>query len=165
MKSSASIIGIVAVFVAAYAAAGKPVADNEMGLSKTSVFEDPSPEVFQYPETKPAAAKALPVAWDGAPPQVPHDITAFLPIKPDANACLDCHDKPSLLEKLIKEMPKPVPEMMRKIVKGGPTPMPVSHYNRSEGRLEFNNALYLCNQCHVPQANVGELVGNSFKGQ
>ena len=161
MNPSASIIGIVAVFVAACAAAG-PMAENEMGLSKTGVFEDPSPETFQYPDTKPAKAAPLPRAWEGAPPQIPHDITAFLPIKPDENACLSCHDKPSLLEKLINEMPKPMPDMMHKMVKGGPTPMPLSHYHRSEGKLEFSNARYFCSECHVPQANVGELVGNSF---
>jgi cytochrome c-type protein NapB len=147
MKRSASIIGIVAVFVAACAAAGKPMAENEMGLSRTSVFEDPSPEVFQYPQTAPAAATRLPVAWDGAPPQIPHAIEPFMPIKADTNSCLDCHDKPS---------------MMGKKVEGRPTAMPESHYTKVEGKWEHNNSLYICTQCHVPQANVKDLVGNSF---
>jgi cytochrome c-type protein NapB len=147
MKRSASIIGIVAVFVAACAATGKPIAENEMGLSRTSVFEDPSPEVFQYPETKPAAATALPVAWDGAPPQIPHDIDAYLPIKADANACLDCHDKPANMGK--KE-------------KGRPTAMPESHYTKVEDKWERSNSRYVCTQCHAPQASVKDLVGNSF---
>lgn len=148
MKRSASLI-VITVFAAACATAGKPpMADNEMGLSKTSVFEDPSPEVFQYPQTTPAAATPLPVAWAGAPPQIPHEMSDYLPIKADANACLDCHDKPA---------------NMGKKAKGRPTAMPESHYTKVEGKWERNNSLYVCTQCHVPQASVKDLVGNSFK--
>jgi cytochrome c-type protein NapB len=146
MKRSAILIATVAALVVA-ACASKPVADNELGLSKTSVFDDPSPEVFQYPDTKPAVAVALPVAWEGAPPQVPHNIDAMLPIRADENACLDCHDKPA---------------NMGKKVQGKPTAMPQSHYTQVEGKWERNNNRYFCNQCHVPQANVKDLVSNNF---
>lgn len=152
MKNRALLFGTVAAWVVtAYAPCqAGPVADNEIGLSKTSVFDNPAPKVFQYPKTKPAAATALPVAWNGAPPQIPHAIDAMLPIKMDENACLDCHDKPS---------------MMGKKQKGRPTAMPESHYTKVEGKWERNNNRYLCTQCHVPQANVKDLVGNTFKSR
>jgi cytochrome c-type protein NapB len=148
MKYSALIIGIVALFVAACATTSKPVADNEIGLSKTSVFEDPSPAVFEYPKTEPSAASALPRSWNSAPPQVPHKINDFVPITANKNFCVVCHDKPDLIG---KKTP------------GIPTSMPESHYDKVDGKLVRSNARFVCTQCHTPQANVSELVGNTFK--
>jgi len=123
--------------------------DDEMGLSKTSVFDDPSPAAFDYPQTDPQASHALPRAWDGAPPQIPHNIDDFLPINAQSNQCLRCHDKPSMMGK--------------KKVKGMPTPIPESHYVKADdGKLTHSGARYFCNQCHTPQAEVSDLVGNTF---
>lgn len=123
--------------------------DDQMGLSKTSVFDDPSPEVFQYPQTEPSASIGLPRSWDSAPPQVPHKIEAFLPIKVGKNLCITCHDRPSMLGR-----PK---------AKGIASPMPESHYYKAEnGRLTRSDSRHICVQCHVPQADVKELVGNTF---
>lgn len=123
--------------------------DSQMGLSRTSVYEDPSPDVFQYPETDPAEAKALPRAYSGAPPQIPHGIDDYLPITAQKNGCNGCHNKPARIGK--------------KAVAGVPTPMPESHYHKSDtGKLEFSDSRYICVQCHTPQANVKDLVGNSF---
>lgn len=152
MKHSASIIGIgiVVIITAACATSqtAKPVADNEIGLSKTSVFEDPSPSVFEYPKTEPSAAISLPRAWNSAPAQIPHKIEEFLPIKTNKNMCIVCHDKPG---------------MMGKKVKGIATAMPESHYDKVDARWERSNARFNCTACHAPQANVNDLVGNTFK--
>ncbi len=147
MKHNALFIGIVAVIVAA-CATSKPVADNEIGLSKTSVFEDPSPAVFEYPKTEPSAATALPRSWNSAPPQVPHKTEAFEPITANKNLCVTCHDKPGLIGKKTK---------------GIPTSMPESHYDTVEGKMVRSNGRHICTQCHTPQANVADLVGNTFK--
>lgn len=150
MKTNTLLIGFAAIFAAACATSQSgPVADNAIGLSKTSVFEDPSPAVFEYPKTEPSAATLLPRSWNSAPPQIPHKIEAFLPIKAEKNLCITCHDKPSLIGKAK--------------VKGIPTTMPESHYDTVEGKLVRNNGRHVCTQCHAPQANVAELVGNTFK--
>ncbi len=150
MKTIASIIGVLALSSLAWANSGGPVADSAMGLSKTSVFDDPSPPAFAYPDTTPAAAHPLPRAYEGAPPQVPHGIADFLPITADENTCLSCHDKPKLMGKKLK---------------GLATPMPESHYTKVDGKWQRNNNRYVCTQCHVPQANVKDLVGNTFRSQ
>jgi cytochrome c-type protein NapB len=126
------------------------VRDDAIGLSKTSVFDDPAPPVFAYGDKAPAKSGVLPRAFEGAPPEIPHAIESFLPIKAGENSCLDCHDKPS---------------MMGKKEKGRPTAMPESHYTKVEGKWERNNSRYVCTLCHVPQANVKDLVGNSFGAQ
>ncbi len=125
-------------------------ADDQMGLSKTSVFDNPSPDVFAYPETKPADASGLPRAYIGAPPQVPHSIANLLPISAKRNKCLGCHDDTEMIGK--KRDP------------GVATPMPASHYHKAaDGSLTFSDTRYVCVQCHTPQADVKELVGNTFR--
>jgi cytochrome c-type protein NapB len=106
-------------------AGGNEMRDDQMGLSKTSVFDDPAPDAFAYSDKDPSGSGVLPRAYTGAPPQVPHKIEAFLPIKAGKNMCVVCHDKPG---------------MMGKKIKGIATAMPESHYNKVEDRLERSNA-------------------------
>jgi cytochrome c-type protein NapB len=150
MKTSTLLIGFAAIFATACATSQTgPVADNDIGLSKTSVFDDPTPETFEYGGKGPGSNILIPQAYEGAPPQIPHKIDAFMPIKTEKNLCVNCHDKPSMVGK-----PK---------VKGVATTMPESHYNSIDGKFVRNNGRHFCTQCHVPQATVGELVGNTFK--
>jgi cytochrome c-type protein NapB len=51
----------------------------------------------------------------------------------------------------------------KKKVKGIATPIPESHYVKAEdGKLARSGARYNCTQCHAPQAEVSDLVGNTF---
>lgn len=130
-------------------AADYEIKDDGMGLSKTSVFDDPSPDVVVYSDKDPSQGGVLPRSFSGAPPQVPHKVEQFMPIKPNKNMCIVCHDKPDL---------------MGKKTKGIATSMPESHYNgKVDGRWERSNARFNCTQCHSPQANVSDLVSNTFK--
>ena len=123
--------------------------DDQMGLSKTSVYDNPSPPVFEYPTTKPADASPLPRAYPGAPGQVPHSIASYLPITSSKNTCLDCHDDPDMIGKARG--------------RGIAAPMPESHYHKAaDGSLTFSDRRYFCVQCHTPQAEVKDLVGNTF---
>lgn len=42
----------------ACAATNKPIPDDAMGLSRTSVFVDPAPAAFDYPAERPGAGQA-----------------------------------------------------------------------------------------------------------
>ena len=127
------------------AAEGTP--DSQMGLSKTSVYDDPSPATFTYRDADPGRSGTLPRAWPDAPPQVPHKMDLFLPLTMERNQCVICHDKPVMIGKKIK---------------GIPTPMSASHYNVVDGKKVRSNARYICTQCHAPQAEVKNLVGSTF---
>ena len=149
MMAVVAAAGAVSVGYGALQAEGVVLVDDQMGLSQTSVFDDPSPPAFDYPATDPSASQTLPRAWDGAPPQIPHNIDDFVPISADSNSCVRCHDKPALMGK--------------KKIKGIPTPMPASHYVKADdGKLSRAGARYVCTQCHAPQADVGDLIGNTF---
>jgi nitrate reductase (cytochrome), electron transfer subunit len=147
--TSETTLAVLAAFAALSAGAAE-VRDDAIGLSKTSVFDVPSPDAFAYSDKAPNKSGVLPRAYEDAPPQVPHSIVEFLPIKADENSCLGCHDKPALMGKKIK---------------GLATAMPESHYTRVDGKWQRNNNRYVCTLCHVPQADVKDLVGNTFKAQ
>lgn len=139
--------GSVVISYGALQAEGVVLVDDEMGLSPTSVFDDPSPKAFEYPEG--FDGKPLSPVYLGAPPQIPHNIDDFLPINAESNGCNRCHDKPERIG--------------QKKIKSIPTPMPASHYVKAEdGKLTRSGARYFCNQCHTPQAEVDDLVGNTF---
>lgn len=127
-------------------------ADSALGLSKSSVFDVPSPGDFAYSEKSPGTSSVMPRSYPGAPPQIPHDIESFLPVSKASNMCLGCHNRPG-----------------QKPAKAQPTPIPPSHYTTLRGpqagkqSKDIAGARAVCTQCHVPQAGVKELVGNSFK--
>ena len=144
--------GLVAGFLCVNAQAGKPIKENSLGLSKTSVNDSPVSEKFSYSDKFPGTSEVLPRAFPGAPVQIPHNIEPFLPVTAKNNMCKTCHDKPA---------------MWGKKVKGQPTAIPESHYTDlrfAPGKVtkKLIGARYVCTQCHVPQANVKPLVINTF---
>lgn len=156
MKRLYISVGIVLVIGGiAIAQADKFFSDKGLGLSKTSVFEVPTPEPFDYNEAFPGTSKILPRAYPGAPPQIPHNIQMFTPITAANNACLACHDKR---------------ELIGKKAAGQPTPIPLSHYTDlrhapDKAGKKLVGARYLCTQCHVPQGKVPPLVENNFSSK
>ncbi len=148
---------IVAIFaglvVTTMAVAGGSIKAENMGLSRASVFEVPAPHVYHYSDAAPGQSKLLPRAYAGAPPQVPHSISDFLPITRDNNMCVACHAQPDLWG--------------RKLDAGTATPIPPSHYTDRRNAPDtvtdhLINSRYNCNQCHVPQTDAPALVENTF---
>ncbi len=124
------------------------VPDRVLGLSKTSASDVPAPPPIKENTSSPGERPALPRAYPGAPPRIPHGIRDLLPITRDGNACVDCH--------AVKEK-KP----------GEPTPIPASHYTdlrREPGKPGDHvlGARWVCISCHVPQTGAAPLVKNRF---
>lgn len=120
-----------------------PVADSELGLSKTSVFDVPTPDPLLLNEAEPGDAEPLPLMYDGAPPVVPHAIADMLPIGRDDNPCMDCHDG------------------------GEAKAPPQSHYTdlrHAPGKVVENlvGARFVCVSCHVQHTSAAALVANEF---
>lgn len=72
-------------------AAPEPIPDTEIGLSKASVFDVPTPEPVADALPEPGDAAPIARAFPGAPPEIPHAVTDLLPITRDENLCVDCH--------------------------------------------------------------------------
>lgn len=150
---AAALLALAAAFTAAQTAqkeapAPAAIPDRDLGLSKTSVSDVPSPPPVADNETAPGEEPALPRAYPGAPPRIPHGIASLLPITRTDNFCIDCH--------LIDEK-----------VEGGPTPIPTSHkidLRNAPGKVGEGvvGARWFCVSCHVPVTGAPPLVGNSF---
>ena len=126
-----------------------PIADAELGLSKSSVFDVPTPPMVKPNDSNPGEAPLLARPYVIAPPRVPHAMDVFLPITQKQNACLDCH--------AVKEK-KP----------GDPTPIPPSHYidyRSAPDRVgsQVAGARYVCVSCHAAKTDAPNLVGNRFR--
>ena len=121
-------------------------ADSTLGLSHTSVFTVPVPRSVRpeasSPGDRPRRARANPVA----PPQVPHGVADFVPIRPGENQCVDCHSKAGAKE-------------------SGAVPVPNSHYTdlrNAPGRMRdtIAGARYVCLSCHPAGSDAPPLVPN-----
>lgn len=123
--------------------------DTGLSLSPVSVFDTPAPAVFEYRALDPKESGTLPRYWEGAPPQTPHRTDKFLPINAKLNKCLEYHEEP---------------DKIGKKAKGKPTPMSETHYVKKDDELVVAGQRYVCNLCHVPQAGVEALVGNTYHG-
>jgi nitrate reductase (cytochrome), electron transfer subunit len=126
-----------------------PVPDRAMGLSRSSVFEDPAPPEVKPRDSEPGEEALLPRPYPGAPPAVPHEIDERSPVTAKENACLDCHAVKGPKEE------------------GLPTPVPPSHYTdlrREPGAPgpQVVGARYFCTACHVSPSHAEPLVGNRF---
>lgn len=133
--------------------AAPAIKTNDMGLSKTSVFDVPTPKVYHYRDAQPGQSKLLPRAYPGAPPQIPHAIGDFLPITAQSNMCISCHYLPE--------------QWGKKLEAGMATPIPSTHYTdqrNAPGKVTDHlvGARYNCNLCHVPQTDAPALVENTF---
>ena len=133
-------------------ALGEAIDELNMGLSKTSVFDTPTPGNYIYNDAKPGRNEWLPTAWEGLPPQIPHGIEKFLPVVAADNQCLDCHDVPKYIDQ---------PKNMDRTVKSK-SPMSRDHY-ASNDLDEVAGARFTCTQCHVPQSNAAPLVESTYR--
>ena len=126
-----------------------PTADTELGLTKGSVFDVPTPPVVTVDASNPGERPLVPRPYAIAPPRVPHAVADFLPITQKQNACLDCH--------AVKDK-RP----------GDPTPIPPSHftdYRNAPDRVgdQVAGARYVCVSCHAARTDAPDLVGNRFR--
>ncbi len=128
----------------------KSVADRDLGLSRTSVFEVPAPPLFKDEASGPGE-KALPKRINKEfPPVIPHSLADCVPITQSSNLCLDCHGVPG---------PKK---------KGEATPVPASHYvdlRHAPGKkgAKVAGSRYVCLSCHVPRTDAPPAVGTTYR--
>ena len=146
------------------------VSEESLGLRKTDINEedDTVAEKTEYRSAQAGTSTKIKRAYQDAPPMIPHDVTDFLPITRENNACVGCH------------APDIAPAM-------GATPIPPSHYldmrprhicdgkkfrksidntknETSVKRLtHLSQARFNCSQCHAPQSQGNPSVENLFE--
>jgi len=155
----------------------KIVTEDELGLRRSGLHGVMAPPPVKYDRPAPGAAKRFERSYVNAPPLIPHSVKGLLPITAKNNACLGCH-----MPNVAKSMgATPIPEshfvdfrpttVMKngQVIKDGKvlgkdiantTDIKIAKFKKLK---KLNPARYNCTQCHVPQANVKPLVGNTFK--
>lgn len=143
-----AVLAAMAFSLSASAVQDQAIPDDDLGLSKASVYDTPEPAVFEYSSKDAGTVGKREVrSYVTAPPMIPHTVNDMLPITRDANLCKDCHAQPDLIG--------------TKITEGVPVPVPASHYaNLKKGELYMGR--WTCTQCHRPQADVKLLVESVF---
>ena len=68
MKTIPFLAALGLIFGLTGPAFGEAIDELNMGLSKTSVFDTPTPDAYEYSDTRPGKNEWLPRAWDGIPP-------------------------------------------------------------------------------------------------
>ncbi len=134
---------------------------DELLLSDESVLT----EMPEYSKTRAGESETYQRSFENAPPLIPHRVGGFLPIKVDDNKCMFCH----------------MPDKARQFKA---VPIPKTHFtnyrpdvieedgkyrvDEEEGEMietdldHFNDAMFYCSQCHVPQTEVTVEIANVF---
>lgn len=122
------------------------IADRDLGLHRSSVFEVATPIPFSFAD-EPRVRASPPLPGSGMPPMISHAVDEHLPVTASRNECRECHDKPQ--------------NIGRAPMAGKARPAPANHYRSaaSDG-LRLTGAHYNCMACHAPQAEVDPLVRN-----
>lgn len=154
MKNALLMLVLVTVAALSLAAVHTLVAQTQgippeqLGLSKTSVFDNPAPPVTQTNTSDPGDRAPAATDFPQQPPAIPHGITDFLPITAGGNWCMDCH-------------------AVEEADPGDPTPIPASHYidyRNAPGkkRGDIAGSRFVCVSCHVSPGGNEPLVENTF---
>lgn len=157
MKNTMRYLMIMALVVTLLSCAGatrtgttgeSAIPDEQVGLSKDSVFDTPIPAPVVPIASDPGEQTVVPAAFYGSPPVIPHTVADFVPITTDFNMCVECH-------------------ALDEAGEGDPTPIPESHYTdlrNAPGKVSGDvvGARYKCTSCHAPQTDATPLVENRF---
>lgn len=178
MTKIALSVATLSLFVVGCATGGGDITAESLSLRKAPVHTEAAvtPQKVTYTAAQPGKAKLYQRSFQDAPPLIPHSVKGFVPITKGNNACLGCH-----MPEVAKSMhATPIPpshftsfrpvEVLAKngklIKKGKVVAKPNGGANEVfetplHGKLYAGR--YNCTQCHVPQANVKPLVGNTFQ--
>jgi len=133
MRKLLALTLIISVATVIAAQAGGDHYGGQKTLRANSMFDtNISPKVASYKASDPGESKLLPRGFEGAPPQIPHNIED-MSVDIANNDCAGCHGP-------------------------GEGVVPVSETHVMKG--EISKARYQCVMCHVPQADTQPLVKN-----
>lgn len=172
MKGLVLITACITLLTAACASTSGPAASSPAmaGTQETKWAQETgkaqvTPEATVYRSTLPGQSNVLERGYEGAPPMIPHDITAMT-VTRESNTCLACHltGETNLQGKRA-------------------TPVPNSHFtdlydqsyekDREKAIQTYRNATlpskhgllgtrYTCTQCHAPQSDIEPWVPSKF---
>ncbi len=123
-------------------------------------------EMAEFNSDAPGTSVKLDRSFENAPPMIPHNIDAFLPITLKTNSCVSCH-MPEIAAAM-KATPLPQshmtdyrPDIAKTDGKYAAAPEGTVVKKDLKGKLSATR--YNCNQCHVPQTDATVMLKNVFE--
>lgn len=120
----------------------------------------------QYTSVAENESKPIDRSFENAPPMIPHTVKGFYNITRDQNQCLLCHMPEKVDASGAKQLPQThMTDYRPEIVQEGDLYRVKAGINETvevstNGKL--NMAMYYCNLCHVPQAEISVDIENLF---
>lgn len=143
------------------------VESEDIDMSHDMLLSDESTlsEMPEYTRIRGGESEVIPRSFENAPPLIPHRVGGFLPITADDNKCLRCHmpDKAPVFDAIPLPATHFTSYRPQVVEEDG-----VYKFNEPVGEVfeqdldHFNNAMFNCSQCHVPQAEVTVEIPNVF---
>jgi len=140
-----------------------PVSSGDELLSDNS----DNTEMAKYPTTAENDSEAIERSFENSPPLIPHTVEGMFKITAEQNKCLMCHMPEKADEKNAKKIPithftdyRPV------ITEEGDLYVVQAKENEvvsASTGPEINKAMFNCNLCHAPQAEIDPMVKNLFE--
>lgn len=120
-----------------------------------------------YPSTSEMDSEAIQRSFENSPPLIPHTVEGMFKITIDENQCMMCH----MPEKADEKNAMPIPpthftDYRPVIVEEGDLYVVQATENEVVAIPtggELNLAMFNCNLCHVPQADIDPMVKNLFE--
>ncbi len=153
----------------------KQVTEEELGLRKTTLYTESSvkPDKAKYIKSAPGTSAKIERAFFNAPPMIPHDVEAMLPITAKNNQCLGCH-LPNVAKSVgATAIPKTHfvdyrPKTALKdgeLIKDGKKVKNTADLKlaKAQTSTKLQHSRFNCTQCHARQSNIKTAVGNTFR--
>jgi cytochrome c-type protein NapB len=124
-------------------------------------------DMATFPKTSEMESEAIQRSFENSPPLIPHTIDGMFKITPDQNQCMMCHMPEKAKEKNAKAIPLThFTDYRPEVIQEGDKYVVNAEENEivaiSTGN-ELNKAMFNCNLCHAPQANIDPMVKNLFE--
>ncbi|TKJ38500.1 nitrate reductase [candidate division LCP-89 bacterium B3_LCP] len=138
---------LVIPFLICSCSGDKTIEDGDLGIRKgTLLTEDVLVPESTTSLVEAGASERVARSFENAPPMIPHEITDYVPITIEENACTECH----------------MPEVAED---AEATPVPASHlYDLRENQQlsELSGAAFNCTLCHAAMTDASLIVENEF---
>jgi len=167
-KLSMTILGSCILLFSACSNSSEEVVSLPVSNGDELLADEPeNVEMASYPTISEMDSEGIERSFENSPPLIPHTIDGMFKITFEENQCMMCH----MPEKADEKNAMPIPpthftDYRPEIILEGDLYVVQAEENeivaKSTGE-ELNKAMFNCNLCHAPQADIDPMVKNLFE--
>ena len=167
-KLSITVLGIFLLLFASCSDNSEELVSLPVSNGDELLVDEPdNVEMAEYPTISEMDSEGIQRSFENAPPLIPHTVNGMFKITIDENQCMMCH----MPEKADEKNAMPIPQThftdyRPEIILEGDLYIVKAEENEiiaNSTGAELNKAMFNCNLCHAPQADIDPLVKNLFE--